>query len=312
MSLDLDRDFIGYGPTPPNPQWPGGARLALNFVLNYEEGSEPSHADGDGVSETGLTELGTAASGVPGRDLAAESMFEYGARVGVWRLLRLFSDRDLPLTVFACAQALERNPAVAHAIAAADHDICAHGLRWVRHTDLDEASERAQIAAAYAAIERATGRRPDGWYCRYAPGLNTRRLVVEHGGFLYDSDSYADELPYWTMVTGQPHLIVPYSLTTNDTKFVRGGMSMGDQFTAFLRDSVEMLVEEGRDHPKMMSVGLHARVIGHPARARALGGFLDEMAARNDVWVTRRVDIAHHWLARHPPPFMSGGRACDL
>ena len=309
MPLDLERDFIGYGPNPPDPNWPGGARLAINFVLNYEEGSEPSHPDGDGVSETGLTELGTAASGVPGRDLAAESMFEYGARVGVWRLLRLFRERSLPLTVFACAQALERNAAVAEAIASGGYDICAHGLRWVRHTDLDEAEERRQIATAFTAIELTTGRPPEGWYCRYSPGLNTRRLVAEHGGFIYDSDSYADELPYWTQVGDRAHLIVPYSLTTNDTKFVRGGMSIGDHFTTFLRDSIEMLVEEGAEHPKMMSVGLHARVIGHPARARALAGLLDELAARPDVWITRRVDIARHWLAEHPAPAVTGAGA---
>lgn len=309
MSVDLARDFIGYGPTPPDPRWPGGARLAINFVLNYEEGSEPSHPDGDGVSDSGLTELGTATSGVSGRDLAAESMFEYGARVGVWRLLRLFRERDMPLTVFACAQALERNPAVVDAIVEADHDICAHGLRWIKHTDLDEAEERRQIARAFTMIRDLTGTAPGGWYCRYAPGLNTRRLVVEHGGFTYDSDSYADELPFWKVVQGAPHLIVPYSLTTNDTKFVRGGMSVGGQFTTFLRDSVEMLVEEGATHPKMMSVGLHARVIGHPARARALAAFLDEMAARDDVWIARRIDIARHWMAQHPAPADAGGRA---
>ena len=295
------RDFVGYGPNPPDPRWPGGARLAVNFVLNYEEGSEPSHPDGDGRSESGLTELGTAASGVAGRDLAAESMFEYGARVGVWRLLRLFRERGLPLTAFACARALERNPAVAEAIAAAGHDVCAHGLRWVRHTDLDEAEERRQIAEAHAGIERLVGRAPDGWYCRYAPSLNTRRLVAEHGGFLYDSDSYADELPYWTEAAGRPHLVVPYSLTTNDTKFVRGGMSLGGHFTDFLWDAVDQLWEEGASHPKMLSIGLHARVLGHPPRARAFAGFLDGLMRRDRVWIARRVDIARHWVATFPP-----------
>ena len=272
----------------------------MNFVLNYEEGSEPSHPDGDGVSESGLTELGTASSGLSGRDLAAESMFEYGARVGVWRLLRLFRERQMPMTVFACARALERNPQVAEAIAEADHDVCAHGLRWIRHTDLDEATEQAHIAGAYNAIRALTGAPPLGWYCRYAPGLNTRRLVAAHGGFLYDSDSYADELPYWSTVEGKPHLVVPYSLTTNDTKFVRGGMSLGEQFATYLRDAVDMLLEEGRTHPKMMSIGLHARVIGHPARALALARFMDELCRRDGIWIARRADIARHWMNVHP------------
>ena len=309
MSVGPERDFVGYGPNPPDPKWPGGARLAVNFVLNYEEGSEPSFPDGDGVSETGLTELGTAASGVAGRDLAAETMFEYGARVGVWRLLRLFRERDLPLTVFACARALARNTAVADAIREADYDVCAHGLRWVRHTDLDEAEERRQIAAAHADIAALTGAPPAGWYCRYAAGLNTRRLVAEHGGFLYDSDSYADELPYWTEVSGRPHLVVPYSLAANDTKFVRGGMSVGRQFAEFLSDSVEMLLAEGEEHPRMLSIGLHARVIGHPGRAMAFARFLDDLANREGVWITRRVDIARHWMDVHPAASRSAGEA---
>jgi peptidoglycan/xylan/chitin deacetylase (PgdA/CDA1 family) len=293
------RDFVGYGEHPPHAAWPGGARLALNLVLNVEEGSEPSIPDGDAATETGLTEGG--GGGFAGRDLAAEGMFEYGARAGFWRVLRALDARGMTATMFACALALERNPAQAAAIRARGYDLCCHGWRWEPVQKLSEAEERAAIARAVESLARTVGEAPAGWYCRYAPSLNTRRLIVEHGGFLYDSDSYADDLPYYVPVHGRPHLVVPYSLANNDVKFARGGMSTGRQFAEFLIDAFDVLWREGADAPKMMSVGLHARIVGHPARMAGLERFLDHVAARPDVWVARRVDIARHWRATHPP-----------
>jgi peptidoglycan/xylan/chitin deacetylase (PgdA/CDA1 family) len=294
------RDFTGYGQNPPDPKWPGGARLAINFVVNVEEGSEPSIADGDDYSESALTELGTQKSVVSGHDLGAESMFEYGARVGIWRVFRTFAERRVPLTAFACALALERNPAVAAEIRDRGYDVCGHGWRWEQHFEFDEATERDRIRKAVASIEKSIGARPDGWYCRYAPGVNTRRLLIEEGGFLYDSDSYADELPYWVQVDEKPHLIVPYSLATNDTKFVRGGMSTAAHFFTFLNDSVEVLLAEGERWPKMLSVGLHPRIMGHPGRIKALSRLLDIVADNDHIWLARRADIARHWITHHP------------
>jgi allantoinase len=295
----LQRDFIGYGQTPPDPQWPSGARLALNIVLNYEEGSEPSIPDGDAATETGLTEGG---GGLSVRDLAAESMFEYGSRVGIWRLLRILRERGLPATVFGCALALERNPQVAAAVREAGHDVCCHGRRWVRHQDLTEPQERADIAAAISSLTELMGQRPLGWYCRYGPSVNTRRLLLEHGGFLYDSDSYADELPYWTWLGDISHLVVPYSLVNNDGRFIRQGIATGDDFFNYLRDAFDVLYREGASQPKMMSVGLHMRLAGHPGRAAGLERFLDHVTECRDVWVCRRLDIAKHWHANHPAP----------
>lgn len=300
------RDFIGYGPTPPHPQWPGGARLALNIVLNYEEGSEPSFPDGDGVTESGLTDGGYAAA--PGRDLAAEGMFEYGSRIGFWRLLRLLQERSMPATIFGCALALERNPPAVQAIQDAGFDVCCHGRRWVHHNGMTEAQERQEIAEATRSLTALFGTGPAGWYCRYGPSLNTRRLLVEHGGFLYDSDSYNDELPYWTVVAGVPHLVVPYGLTNNDAKFVRGGLVTGTQFFEVLRDAADMLLREGARAPKMMSVGLHLRLAGHPSRAAGVERFLDWAAAQDGLWVTRRIDIARHWRSVHPFQFQQEAR----
>lgn len=294
------RDFVGYGAKPPHPRWPGDARVALNICINYEEGSEPSVPDGDAFSELGLSEGG--AGGFAGRDLAAESMFEYGSRVGFWRLTRLLSERGMDATIFGCALALERNPEVCQAIRELKYDVCAHGWRWERHQNLTEAEERERIRRTVESIARTTGERPLGWYCRYGPGLNTRRLVQEEGGFLYDSDAYNDELPYWLPKAKRPHLIVPYGLTNNDAKFIRGGMSTGQQFFEYLRDSFDMLYREGRTAPKMMSVGLHLRVVGHPGRAAGLERFLDHVKQHEDVWVCRRADIARHWQVRHPAP----------
>lgn len=297
---NLPRDFIGYGATPPDPSWPKNARLALNFVINYEEGSEPSVPDGDSQSEAGLTESPQVEAGPDGRDLAAESMFEYGSRAGFWRLLRLFEERGLPATVFACAEALVRNPAAAAAISAAGFDICCHGLRWVNHFELSEAEERDQIHRAVEVLTDVTGDRPVGWYCRHGPSVNTRRLLVEAGGFLYDSDAYNDDLPYWAQVSGKPHLVVPYSLVNNDSKFSRGWFGHSEDYFQFMRDAIDFLRAEGEQQPKMMSCGLHLRLIGHPARAQGLKRLLDYVAGFDDIWVTRRQDIAQHWIATHP------------
>ena len=296
----LDRDLVGYAGQPPDPKWPDGARLALNFVINYEEGSEYAVPNGDGFSEASLTEM--PASPVPRgeRDLAAESMFEYGSRVGFWRLMRLFGERGLPLTVFACAQALERNPAAAEAIRQAGHDICCHGWRWVEHYKLDRAEEAIHIDRAVASLTDMMGAPPPGWYCRSGPSINTRNLLVEKGGFLYDSDAYNDELPYWLTVKGQPHLVLPYSLTTNDTKFARGAVAHSEDFFLYLRDGFDMLHAEGRTAPRMMSVGLHMRLAGHPVRAAGLARFLDHVMAAGDVWICRREAIARHWRSVHP------------
>jgi allantoinase len=301
MLQSYDRDLVGYAGRPPDAQWPSGSRLALNFVINYEEGSEPSIPDGDRMSERSLTEVAAADFGPDERDLAAESMFEYGSRVGFWRLMRLFRERALPVTIFACALALERNLPAAQLIREQDCDICCHGWRWVEHWKLAEAEEREHIQKAVASLERTVGRRPLGWYCRYGPSVNTRRLVAEEGGFLYDSDAYNDELPYWVQVAGKPHLVVPYTLTNNDTKFARGSIATASQFFEFCKDAFDLLYAEGMAQPKMMSVGLHMRLIGHPGRAASLARLLDYVSGFDDVWICHRLDIARHWHATHPP-----------
>jgi putative urate catabolism protein len=300
LPRSLERDFVGYGGTPPDPKWPNGARLALNFVMNYEEGSEYSIMDADGLSDAGLVEL--PGSPVPRgeRDLAAESMFEYGSRVGFWRLMRLFAERNLPMTVYACALALERNLPAAEAIKAAQHDICCHGWRWIEHFKLSEAQEREHIRLAIESLERTVGERPLGWYCRYGPSVNTRRLLMEEGGFLYDSDVYNDELPYYIEAGSRPHLVIPYTLTNNDLKWGTGNFGTGEDFFVYLRESFDMLYSEGKTSPKMMSVGMHMRLLGHPGRASGLERFLDYVATKPDLWICRRLEIARHWLTQHP------------
>ncbi len=295
------RDFRGYGATPPDPQWPGRAAVALNFVMNFEEGSEYSTLDGDGHSEDALLEV--AKSRVPHgqRDLAAESMYEYGVRVGFWRLRRLFVQRKLPLTVFACALALERHPEAAAAIAESDWDICCHGWRWVEQFRLTEDEQREHIQRAVASLEKTIGRRPAGWYCRYSSAETTRKLLVEDGRFLYDSDAYNDDLPYWVHHLDRPHLVVPYSLTVNDTKLLGSGLVTAGQFFDHLKDTLDMLREEGQTHPRMMSVGMHLRILGHPGRAAGLARFLDYAGGFPDVWICRREEIARQWIARFPP-----------
>jgi putative urate catabolism protein len=303
------RDLAGYGPRPAHPRWPGSARIALQFVLNYEEGAENAVLHGDAASETFLSEI-IGAQPFAARHMSMESLYEYGSRAGVWRILRLFEARGMPLTVFGVAMALERNPAVVDACLAAGHEIASHGWRWISYQDVPEAVEREHIARAVAAITRLAGAPPQGWYTgRDSP--NTRRLVVEHGGFAYDADSYADDLPYWTEVATDrgavPHLVVPYALDTNDMRFATAqGFNSGEQFFAYLKDSFDVLYAEGdprgADAPRMLSVGLHARLAGRPGRAAALARFLDYVRAQPDVWVARRIDIARHWHAVHPAP----------
>ena len=297
---DYPRDLIGYANNPPDPQWPNNARLAVNFVINYEEGSEYSIPDGDGFSEASLTESPSSTIPHGTRDLAAETLFEYGARVGFWRLLRLFQERGFPVTLFACALALERNPRVVEAVKTSNLDICCHGWRWIEHYKLTENEEREHIRLAIESLTNMFGERPLGWYCRTGPSVNTRRLLVEEGGFLYDSDAYNDELPYWQTVNGKPHLVIPYSLTTNDSKFGRGWFSTGEDFFQFTKDAFDMLYEEGAYAPKMMSIGLHQRLIGHPARAMGLKRLLDYIGGFEDIWVCNRLDIAKHWIKTHP------------
>jgi allantoinase len=298
------RDLAGYGRTPPDAKWPGGARIALQFVLNYEEGGEASVLHGDAGSEQFLSELFNPAS-YPERHFSMESIYEYGSRVGVWRILREFEQRRLPLTVFAVGMALQRRPEVAAAFTELGHEIAAHGWRWIHYQQVDEATERDHIRLAVEAIERTTGGRPHGWYTgRDSP--RTRRLVVDEGGFDYDSDYYGDDLPFWMKVRQSdgmvaPHLVVPYTLDANDMRFsLPQGFAQADDFFAYLRDTFDTLYAEGADKPKMMSVGLHCRLVGRPGRIVALKRFLDHVAKHDRVWVCRRIDIARHWKAVHP------------
>lgn len=294
------RDLLGYGEHPPDPRWPGGARLALSFVVNWEEGGESNILHGDPASEHAIQDVIGAEPWPGARHPNVESMFEYGSRAGVWRLLRLFGAYRLPVTVFAVGMAVERAPAVVRRMHDLGHEICSHGYRWIDYRDVPVDVEREHVYRAVEAIERAIGSRPLGWYTGRC-SANTRRLVVEEGGFLYDSDSYADDLPYWTVVSGVPHLVIPYTLDVNDMRFVSpAGFSSGEDFYTYLRDTFDALYEEGADQPKLMSVGLHTRLAGRPGRAAALSRFLRHATSRGDVWIARRVDIARHWLATHP------------
>jgi putative urate catabolism protein len=299
---DDSRDLIGYGAEPPHAQWPGGARIAVQFVINYEEGAENSVLYGDAASETYLSEMISTEARRGVRHMSMESLYEYGSRAGFWRLLRLFDEKQMTATVFAVGAALERNPAAARAMTEAGLEIASHGWRWIDYQYVDEDVERDHIARAVHAVENTTGRRPLGWYTGRS-GPNTRRLVAEHGGFLYDADSYADDLPYWEPVSGQPQLIVPYTLDTNDMRYVMPqGFNSGDQFFAYLRDAFDVLYAEGLTRPRMLSVGLHCRLSGRPARTAALARFLDYIHQHDDVWVCRREEIARHWRATHPYP----------
>lgn len=297
---DYPRDMVGYGANPPHPQWPGNARLALQFVINYEEGGENNILHGDPASESFLSEMvGTdAREGV--RHMSMEWLYEYGSRAGFWRLHRLFTERGLPATVFAVGMALERNPEAAQAMVQAGFEIASHGWRWIDYQYVDEDTEREHIARSVKALEALTGQRPQGWYTgRTSP--NTRRLVAEYGGFAYDADSYADDLPYWESVAGRPQLIVPYTLDTNDMRFVSPqGFNSGAQFYEYLKDAFDVLYAEGESAPKMMSVGLHCRITGRPGRAAALARFLDYVRRFEDIWICTRLDIAKHWREVHP------------
>lgn len=301
LSGDYPRDLAGYGPNPPHPRWPGGARIAVSVVLNWEEGSETNVLHGDPTSEAASNDVVDARPRAGVRDLRTESMFEYGSRAGVWRLRRILAARGVPGTVFAVGMAVERSPDVVAALAADGHEICPHGYRWIDYADVDEDTEREHIARSVKAIESVTGVRPVGWYTGRM-GPNTRRLVSKDGGFLYDSDDYSDDVPFWTTVGGQPHLVVPYSLDVNDMRFVAApGFAGGGDFFEYARDTFDQLYEEGAALPRMMSVGLHCRLAGRPGRARAVARLLDHMARREGVWFARRADIARHWAQTHPP-----------
>ena len=305
MSSAYPRDLVGYGRTPPHPQWPGDARIALQFVLNYEEGSENCVLHGDPASEIFLSEI-VGAQAFAARHMSMESIYEYGSRVGAWRLLREFEQRGLPLTVFGVSMALERHPELTAAMVELGHEIACHGWRWIHYQNMDPANEAEHMRIGTAILKRLTGGQwPVGWYTgRDSP--NTRRLVVEHGGFEYDADYYGDELPFWTGVATADgrkvqHLVVPYTLDANDMRFATPqGFNTADHFFAYLRDSFDVLYAEGAERPKMMSVGMHCRLLGRPGRIRGLQRFLDHVQAHDRVWVCRRVDIARHWRERFP------------
>ena len=291
------RDMIGYGRTPPDPKWPNGARIAVQFVINYEEGAENSVLHGDAVSEAFLSEMIGTKSIIGARCAQMESLYEYGSRAGFWRLRRLFDEAGMPVTVFGVAKALARNPDAVAAMKESGWEIASHGLRWIDYQDFPEDVERAHIREAIALHTEVTGERPLGWYQgRTSP--NTARLVAEEGGFVYDADSYADDLPYYDRTNGRAQLIVPYTLDANDMKFAAlNGFTEGEQFFVYLRDAFDMLYREGG---RMMSVGLHCRLAGKPARAMGLLKFLEHIQEHEDVWVATRLDIARHWLSVHP------------
>jgi allantoinase len=302
------RDLIGYGRELPHARWPGQARIALQFVLNYEEGGENCVLHGDAASEQFLSEI-VGAAAYEGRHMSMESIYEYGSRAGVWRILREFERRGLALTVFGVAMALQRHPELTAAFVELGHEIACHGWRWIHYQHMDRATEREHMRAAVEILRGLTGAAPLGWYTgRDSP--NTRELVVEHGGFAYDSDYYGDDLPFWTEVATpqgatQPHLVVPYTLDCNDMRFATAqGFNTGEHFYQYLKDSFDVLYAEGdpqgQDAPKMLSVGMHCRLLGRPGRFRALQRFLDYVQAHDKVWISRRIDIAQHWMTTHP------------
>ena len=301
---DYPRDLIGYGRRPPYADWPGGARIAVQFVMNYEEGGESNILHGDAGSEQFLSEI-IGAPSYQARHMSMESIYEYGSRAGVWRLLNEFEKRGLPLTIFGVAMALQRHPELTKTLVDLGHEIACHGLRWIHYQNIDEKTERDHMHSAIEIIQQLTGTMPLGWYTgRDSP--NTRRLVVENGGFLYDSDYYGDDLPFWTEVTTsngdtRSHLVVPYTLDTNDMRFATPqGFNNGEQFFQYLRDSFDVLYAEGESTPKMLSIGLHCRLAGRPGRFAALQRFLDHIQGHDRVWICRRIEIARHWIDRHP------------
>lgn len=304
LSSNYPRDLAGYGRNPPHARWPGQARVALQFVLNYEEGGENCVLHGDPASEQFLSEI-VGAAAYPARHMSMESIYEYGSRVGVWRILREFEKRQLPLTVFGVAMALQRSPDVTQAFLDLGHEIACHGLRWIHYQSMDIETERAHLQQAVQIFRELTGSAPLGWYTgRDSP--NTRQLVVEHGGFAYDSDYYGDDLPFWTEVetsdgSKTPHLVVPYTLDANDMRFATPqGFNTSEHFYQYLKDSFDVLYEEGEEAPKMLSIGMHCRLLGRPGRLRALQRFLDYVQSHDKVWICRRIDIAEHWKKTHP------------
>ncbi|MCU0548807.1 MAG: allantoinase PuuE [Leptolyngbya sp. Prado105] len=301
MPDSYPRDLVGYGQSPPHPHWANQAKIAVQFVINYEEGGENCILHGDHASEAFLSEIVGAAPFQGMRHLNMESCYEYGSRAGFWRLHRMFTARQIPVTVYGVAMALERNPEVVAAMKAADWEIASHGYRWIEYKDFSEADEREHMKLAIDIHTRVTGSRPLGWYTGRS-SEHTDQLVIEEGGFLYSSDSYADDLPYWINTEKKPHLIIPYTLDNNDMRFATPqGFNSGDQFFAYLRDAFDVLYAEGETAPKMMSIGLHCRLVGRPGRAAALMRFLDYVQQHDRVWLCRRVDIARHWHEHHKP-----------
>lgn len=296
-----ERDLRGYGGHPPNPRWPDGARIAVQFVLNIEEGAESSILNGDTASEAYLHELPGRPARVGARDSSVESMYEYGSRAGVWRILELFRSRNMPLTAFAVGRALELCPEIGEALRDAGHEVAGHGYRWLDYNRISEAEERDHIRKTIAIIERICGKRPVGWYTGRV-SQNTRRLVAEEGGFIYTSDAYNDDLPYWASVP-KPLLMIPYTLVNNDLRYLLpNGFASGQDFFQVLKDAFDQLWLEAEQAPNLMSVGLHPRISGHPARARALAQFLDYTLSRGGAWICRREDIAWHWMKEYPSP----------
>ena len=303
-TLPYPRDLVGYGRNPPHAQWPGQARIAVQFVLNYEEGGENATLHGDPGSEQFLSEMFNPPS-FADRHLTMEGIYEYGSRVGVWRILREFEKRGLPLTVFGVSMALQRHPDLTAAFVELGHEIACHGWRWINYQQIDEATERQHMQTGINIIREMTGQMPAGWYTgRDSP--NTRRLLLDHGGFEYDSDYYGDDLPFWMTVQKSdgavvPHLVVPYTLDVNDMRFaLPQGYSQAEDFFVYLRDSFDVLYAEGADSPKMMSIGMHCRLLGRPGRMLALQKFLDHIEKNDKVWVCKRIDIARHWKSVHP------------
>jgi allantoinase len=294
-----ERDLIGYGGHPPYAHWPNEARVAVQFVLNIEEGAESCILNGDACSEAYLHELHGRPPREGERDLSVEGMYEYGSRAGVWRILQLFSERNLPLTAFAVGRALELNPEIGHALAAGGHEVAGHGYRWLDYRGIPEDEERHHIHLTLEIIERICGKRPVGWYTGRV-SRNTRNLLREEAGLLYSSDAYNDDLPYW-LEGSPPHLVIPYTLVNNDARYLLpNGFASGEDFFRLLRDAFDLLWQEGLISPKMMSIGLHGRISGHPARAMAMARFLDYVQDHDAVWICRRADIARHWMAEYP------------
>jgi putative urate catabolism protein len=298
MTKKDTRDLIGYGSNLPKVEWPNKARIAVQIVLNYEEGAENCVLNGDKNSEVFLSEI-IGAQPIKGRHMNMESLYEYGSRAGFWRLHNLFQEKEIPITIFGVGMALEKNPEICKAIIEADYEVASHGWRWIDYQNIKKSEEKKHMQLAIKAHTKIFGKRPDGWYTgRCSP--NTRDLVMEDGGFLYDSDSYSDDLPYWESRNKKKQLIIPYTLDNNDMRFATNqGFNTGDHFYSYLKDSFDALYEEGRTNPKMMSVGLHCRIIGKPGRIQSLKKFLDYIQKHEDIWVCKRVDIAKHWIKNY-------------